>query len=69
MDNETSNDVEEFFASQNTSLQYTPPDIHRTNSAESAIRTWKNHFAAGLASLPKFSPSQIGVVSQTNATT
>jgi hypothetical protein len=48
MDNETSNDVKEFIASHNTNLQ--------TNSAERAIQTWKNHFAAGLASLPKSFP-------------
>jgi hypothetical protein len=56
MDNETSNNVKEFIASQNTNLQYTPPDIHCTNSAERAIQTWKNHFAAGLASLSKSFP-------------
>jgi hypothetical protein len=56
MDNKTSKDVEDFIASQNTDLQYTPPDMHRTNSAECAIRTWKNHFSAGLASLPKAFP-------------
>jgi hypothetical protein len=52
MDNKTSNAVEAFIQSQHTTLQYTPPNIHRTNSAERAIRTWKNHFTAGLASLP-----------------
>ena len=56
MDNETSHDVEAFVASQNTNLQYTPPDMHRTNSAERAIRTWKNHFSAGLAGLPTSFP-------------
>ncbi len=33
-----------------------PPDIHQTNSAEQAIHTWKNHFTAGIASLPKTFP-------------
>ena len=47
-DNETSKDVEDFIASQNTNLQYTPPDMHQTNSAKRAIRTWKNHFSARL---------------------
>jgi hypothetical protein len=56
MDNETSKDVEEFINSQHTTLQYTPPDIHRTNSAERAIRTWKNHFSTGIVSLPKSFP-------------
>ncbi len=56
MDNKTSKDVEEFIDSQHTTLQYTPPDIHRTNSTERAIRTWKNHFSTGIASLPKSFP-------------
>jgi hypothetical protein len=53
MDNETSKDVEDFIKSQQLALQYTPPDIHCTSSAKRAIRTWKNHFTAGIASLPK----------------
>jgi hypothetical protein len=56
MDNKTSKDVEEFIESQGTALQYTPPDIHQTNSAKQAIRTWKNHFTAGIVSLPKTFP-------------
>jgi hypothetical protein len=27
-----------------------PPHVHRRNSAERAIRTWKNHFVAGICS-------------------
>ena len=35
--------------------QLVPPGIHRRNSAERAIRTWKNHFIAGLPSVdPNF---------------
>jgi hypothetical protein len=30
--------------------------MHRTNPAERAIRTWKNHFLAGIAGLPKSFP-------------
>jgi hypothetical protein len=56
MDNKTSKDVKEFIESRCTTLQYTPPDIHRTNSAKQAIHTWKNHFTAGIASLPKTFP-------------
>jgi hypothetical protein len=59
MDNETSKDVKEFINSQHTTLQYMPPDIHCTNSAERAIRTWKYHFSAGIASLPKSFPIDI----------
>jgi hypothetical protein len=56
MDNKTSKDVEDFIQSQQTTLQYTPLDIHCTNSAEQAFCTWKNHFTAGIASLPKSFP-------------
>jgi hypothetical protein len=56
MDKEISKDVEDFIQSQQTTLQYTPLDIHCTNSAEQAIRTWKNHFTAGIASLIKSFP-------------
>jgi hypothetical protein len=46
LDNETSRDVEDFIAEQQASIQYTPADMHRTNIAERAVRTWKNHFTA-----------------------
>ena len=52
LDNELSKEVREFVEDQNTSVQCTPPDIHRQNAAEKAIQTWKMHFKAGLASLP-----------------
>ena len=52
LDNETSKDVESFIADNNASHQYTPPDMHRTNPAERAIRTWKNHFVAIRAGTP-----------------
>ena len=36
-----------------------PPNIHRRNSAERAVRKFKNHFLAGLASInPSFSDTQ-----------
>ncbi len=56
MDNETSKDVDDFIQSQQTSLQYTPPDIPCFNSAKQAICTWKNHFTTGIASLSKKFP-------------
>jgi hypothetical protein len=46
LDNETSRDVEDFIAEQQAAVQYTPADMHRTNIAERACRTWKNHFSA-----------------------
>jgi len=56
MDNETLHEVEKFIQGQQTCLQYTPPDMHCTNPAERVIRTWKNHFLAGIAGLPKSFP-------------
>ena len=53
IDNETSADVEQFIATQNSSVQYILPDNHCTNAAEWAIQTWKNHFIAGLIRLPQ----------------
>jgi hypothetical protein len=56
MDNKTSHDIETFIPKENTCLQYTPPDIHRTNPAEREICTWKNHFLSGIAGLTKTFP-------------
>ena len=52
LDNETSHDVETFIAEQQAAVQYTPADMHRTNIAERACRTWKNHFTAIRAGTP-----------------
>ncbi len=54
--NETSRDVQTFVATKQTHIQYTPPDIHHTNLAKWAIRTWKNNFLSGMAGLPKLFP-------------
>ena len=56
MDNETSKDVEDFIAIQNTQHQYTPPDCHRTNPAERALQTYKSCVKSMMASLPPTSP-------------
>ena len=55
MDNEVSNIFKEFLQAQHITLELTPAHVHRRNAAERAIRTWKNHFLSGLASLnPRF---------------
>ncbi|KAL7483280.1 hypothetical protein ACHAW6_008929 [Cyclotella cf. meneghiniana] len=53
LDNKTSHNVESFIKENNAKLQYTPPDIHRTNPAECAIQTWKNHFVAIRSGAPQ----------------
>ncbi len=55
---------------EQTCIQYTPPDIHCTNSAKHAIQTWKNHFLAGMAGLPTSFPiaSWCCLTTQCNAT-
>jgi hypothetical protein len=50
MDNECSDLVKDFMRSKNIDFQLVPPDTHRRNAAERAIRTFKNHFIAGLCS-------------------
>ena len=55
MDNEVSDIFKAFLQSQQITLELTPAHVHRRNAAERAIRTWKNHFMSGLASLnPRF---------------
>ena len=56
LDNESSNKIQKFIASRNTDVQFAPPDMHRQNAAERAVRTWKNHFIAILASVNPLFP-------------
>ena len=50
LDNEASTSLKDFLTAKNVEYQLVPPRIHRRNSAEQAIQTFKNHFIAGLAS-------------------
>ena len=55
MDNEAANELKQAILKYKLSYQLTPPHIHRINAAERAIRTFKNHFLAGLATVdPSF---------------
>jgi hypothetical protein len=55
LDNECSEDLKNAFQKHQVDFQRVPPHVHRRNSAERAIQTWKNHFCAGLATCdPKF---------------
>ena len=51
MDNETSNEVEEFIKSQQTGIQYSAPGRHCA-PAEKAVQTYKSCFKSTTASLP-----------------
>jgi hypothetical protein len=58
IDNEMSHNVKTFIATEQVKLQYTLSDMHCTNPAKHAVRTWKNHFTGGIAR--RHSPKPIG---------
>jgi hypothetical protein len=49
LDNEASTDLKNLLTAQNIDYQLVPPHCHRRNSAERGIRTFKEHFVAGLS--------------------
>jgi hypothetical protein len=51
LDNEASAALKHFFTSNDVEYQLVPPHYHRRNAAERAIRTFKEHFVAGLSSV------------------
>lgn len=55
LDNECSDILKQFMSVEGIDYQLVPPAVHRRNAAERAIRTFKNHFIAGLCSVdPEF---------------
>ena len=50
LDNEASTALQQFMHEEAIDYQLAPPHVHRTNAAERAICTFKNHFIAGLYS-------------------
>jgi hypothetical protein len=50
LDNEASTALKNFFTVNDIAYQLVPPHCHRRNAAERAIRTFKEHFVAGLSS-------------------
>ena len=50
LDNEASIALQDFMDLRDIDFQLAPPNVHRRNAAERAIRTFKNHFIAGLCS-------------------
>jgi hypothetical protein len=51
LDNEASAALKHFFTTNDVEYQLVPPHCHRRNAAEGSIRTFKEHFVAGLSSL------------------
>ena len=57
LDNETSTAIETFLRDEaNVKLTYVPADTHRRLRAERAIRSWKNHLLATMATTDKDFP-------------
>jgi hypothetical protein len=51
LDNEASTALKNFFTVNGIIYQFLPPHCHQRNDAERAIRTFKEHFVAGLSSV------------------
>jgi hypothetical protein len=51
LDKEASAALKNFFTVNDIAYQLVPPHFHRRNAAERAIRTFKEHFVAGLSSV------------------
>jgi hypothetical protein len=51
LDNEASAALKHCFTANDVEYQLVPPHCHRHNAAEQAIRTFKEHFVTGLASV------------------
>jgi hypothetical protein len=56
LDNEASKALQEFMQENAIDYQLAPPQIHRRNAAKRAIRSFKNHFSAGLRSTDRNFP-------------
>lgn len=59
LDNEASDALKDFLHQEGINFQLVPPHVHRRNAAERAIRTFKNHFIAGLCSVDKDFPMHL----------
>jgi hypothetical protein len=56
LDNEASKLLKTYLHQQDITFQLVPPYSHRRNSAERAIRSFKDHLIAGLCSTDKYFP-------------
>jgi hypothetical protein len=59
LDNEASKLLKHYLHQQDITFQLVPPYSHRRNSAERAIRSFKNHLIAGLCSEDKSFPMHL----------
>jgi hypothetical protein len=59
LDNEASAALKNFFTVNDIAYQLVPPHCHRRNAAERAIRTFKEHFVAGLSSVDPSFPMHV----------
>jgi hypothetical protein len=59
MDNEVSAALKKYFTEKEMSYQLVPPHCNRTNAAERAIRTFKENFKAGLATVDPDFPAHL----------
>jgi hypothetical protein len=56
LDNESSEALKQCMSNEGVDYQLVPPGMHHHNAAERAIRTFKNHFIAGMCSVDKHFP-------------
>jgi hypothetical protein len=59
LDNDASTALKNFFTANDIDYQLVLPHCHRRNAAERAIRTFKEHFLAGLSSVDSSFPMQL----------
>jgi hypothetical protein len=59
IDNEASAALKSYFTEKEMNYQLVPPHCHRTNAAERVIRTFKEHFKAGLATVDPDFPAHL----------
>ena len=59
LDNECPEALKKYFRENNVTYQLVPPHIHRNNSTERAIVTFKDHLVAGLSSIDPSSPMHL----------
>jgi hypothetical protein len=59
LDNEASKLLKDYLHQQDITFQLVPPYSHRRNSAERAIRSFKDHLIAGLCSTDKSFPMHL----------